>query len=502
LSTASSVADAKANLTKITWAHAVNDAEFLTRVLASDVQFIEADISLGYLKDDVNKEREIPIMAHPPATESDISLETFLQRILQFNREANDPSKVKGVKLDFKSIGAFERSIDIIRASYDMTAFDTWINADILPGPVDNTATVPVDPTRFFTAARRLGKATLSIGWTTRWGPDFSEGLYTESQVDAMIDAIRANGIDKVGNAITFPVRGGIVANSVNNMIRLFCALKDTNNVTFTIWSSADDAVSVEKLREFIFTAGLDRTYVDVPDDLHKKLHLDENAFSNTCKKTLQARKYTNRLSLTSEKMGLPDLPGQPEDDSAFTMDENNTVHLEPLSEDESDNESMDANGYAGYQPLNMDELNHPNRRPSLMEDEAESGVGEGESVGLDGANNSINADFLNVDVWNAPRPNELNIELDSSKAAEIVNVMAGIKLPTTAVPEWARGVPEEEWKENLLQRIRQRQQTDVDDGCSTSFTVGSSCPTIPNSSSSSSSAGAGAGGGSSSTRT
>uniref|UniRef100_A0A8W7PFG6 Menorin-like domain-containing protein n=1 Tax=Anopheles coluzzii TaxID=1518534 RepID=A0A8W7PFG6_ANOCL len=290
LSTASSVADAKANLTKITWAHAVNDAEFLTRVLASDVQFIEADISLGYLKDDVNKEREIPIMAHPPATESDISLETFLQRILQFNREANDPSKVKGVKLDFKSIGAFERSIDIIRASYDMTAFDTWINADILPGPVDNTATVPVDPTRFFTAARRLGKATLSIGWTTRWGPDFSEGLYTESQVDAMIDAIRANGIDKVGNAITFPVRGGIVANSVTNMIRLFCALKDTNNVTFTIWSSADDAVNVEKLREFIFTTGLDRTYVDVPDDLHKKLHLDENAFSNTCKKTLQAR--------------------------------------------------------------------------------------------------------------------------------------------------------------------------------------------------------------------
>uniref|UniRef100_A0A182K955 Menorin-like domain-containing protein n=1 Tax=Anopheles christyi TaxID=43041 RepID=A0A182K955_9DIPT len=287
LSTASSVVDAKANLTKITWARAVNDAEFLTSVLASETQFIEADISLGYLKDDVNKELEIPIMAHPPATESDISLETFLQRILQFNRETTDSSKLKGVKLDFKSIGAFERSIDIIRASYDMTALDTWINADILPGPVDNTATVPVDPTRFFAAARRLGKATLSIGWTTRWGPDFTEGFYTDSQVDAMMSAIRASGIDKVGNAITFPVRGGIVANSVNNMIRLFCGLKDTNEVTFTIWSSANDAVNVEKLREFIFTVGLDRTYVDVPDDLHRKLRLDEHAFSNTCKKTL-----------------------------------------------------------------------------------------------------------------------------------------------------------------------------------------------------------------------
>uniref|UniRef100_A0A182SEN3 Menorin-like domain-containing protein n=1 Tax=Anopheles maculatus TaxID=74869 RepID=A0A182SEN3_9DIPT len=293
MSTTSSVADAKTNLTKITWAHAVNDAEFLTRVLASDTQFIEADISLGYLKDDVNKEHEIPIMAHPPATESDISLETFLTRILQYNRQvANDATKVKGVKLDFKSIGAFEGSINIIRNSYDMSTFDTWINADILPGPVDNTATIPVDATRFFAAAKRLGKATLSIGWTTRWGADFAEGLYTEAQVDAMVSAVRANGIDKAGNPITFPVRAGIVANSVTSMIRLYCGLKDTNDVTFTVWSSADDAVNVEKLREFIFTMGLDRTYVDVPDDLHRKLHLEETAFSNTCKKMLQARCY------------------------------------------------------------------------------------------------------------------------------------------------------------------------------------------------------------------
>uniref|UniRef100_A0AAG5CW47 Menorin-like domain-containing protein n=1 Tax=Anopheles atroparvus TaxID=41427 RepID=A0AAG5CW47_ANOAO len=283
-------ASAKTNLTKVTWAHAVNDAEFLTRVLDSDIQFIEADISLGYLIEDVTKENEIPIMAHPPAVESNLSLETFLKRILKFNREANVASKVKGIKLDFKSIGAFERSIGIIRTSYDMAKFDTWINADILPGPVDNTANVPVDPTRFFTAARRLGKATLSIGWTTRWGADFTDGSYSDAQVDAMINVIRANDIDKVGNAITFPVRAGIVANSVTNMIRLFCALKDTNDVTFTIWSSAGDAVDVEKLREFIFTTGLDRTYVDVPDDLHEKLHLDKTAFENTCKKTMQAR--------------------------------------------------------------------------------------------------------------------------------------------------------------------------------------------------------------------
>ncbi|ETN58451.1 DHFR-coamplified protein [Anopheles darlingi] len=287
ISTQDSAAKVNENLTKITWAHAVNDAEYLTRVLDSDIQFIEADISLGFLKEDANQENEIPIMAHPPATVSDISLETFLKRILQYNQQT---AKAKGIKLDFKSIGAFERSIDIIRSSYDMGKFNTWINADILPGPVDNTATVPVDPARFFAAAKRLGKATLSIGWTTRWGADFSEGSYTEQQVDAMSSAIYANGIDKAGNAITFPVRAGIVAHSITRMVRLFCTLKDTNNVTFTIWSSENDFVDVERLREFIFTVGLDRTYVDVPEALHRALRLDENAFANTCKKTLDAR--------------------------------------------------------------------------------------------------------------------------------------------------------------------------------------------------------------------
>lgn len=33
---------------------------------------------------------------------------------------------------------------------------------------------------------------------------------------------------------------------------------------------------------------------------------------------------------------------------------------------------------------------------------------------------------------------------------------MAGFQLPNFAVPEWAAGVPEERWKEELLQRIRQ----------------------------------------------
>lgn len=42
---------------------------------------------------------------------------------------------------------------------------------------------------------------------------------------------------------------------------------------------------------------------------------------------------------------------------------------------------------------------------------------------------------------------------------------MANFSLPNLAVPSWADGVPEERWKEELLQRIRQRKpnSNDVD---------------------------------------
>jgi hypothetical protein len=35
---------------------------------------------------------------------------------------------------------------------------------------------------------------------------------------------------------------------------------------------------------------------------------------------------------------------------------------------------------------------------------------------------------------------------------------MANIKLPSNAIPEWGISIPEEQWKQNLLQKIRARQ--------------------------------------------
>lgn len=67
---------------------------------------IEADVLLGHL---LGKHEVIPIMAHPPNKTSDLSLSDFLQKVEAYN--STSTNFVKGIKLDFKSIEAFETAL-------------------------------------------------------------------------------------------------------------------------------------------------------------------------------------------------------------------------------------------------------------------------------------------------------------------------------------------------------------------------------------------------------
>lgn len=75
------------------------------------VNMIEADIVLGTVQGG-NGDVE-PIMGHPPKKTSDLSLETFMTIILRHNLEATD--NIKGVKLDFKSIEAFNGALPMLK---------------------------------------------------------------------------------------------------------------------------------------------------------------------------------------------------------------------------------------------------------------------------------------------------------------------------------------------------------------------------------------------------
>lgn len=214
-------------------------------------------------------------MAHPPDNKSDITLHEFMRQIRNHNEKLPKEER-KGVKLDFKSIEVFETSLDIL-IEFFTTDYDIWINADIYSGPVNATNT-PVDAVRFLTEAKKFTTATLSTGWTTRWGSNFMDGTYTRDQVNEMINGLKENDVK---NPITFPVRAGIAANSIEELKHLYDSLKNSNHVTFTIWSSASDFVDIEGLRKMIFTFGIDKVYIDVPDTLYNQLDLSNDPYDN-----------------------------------------------------------------------------------------------------------------------------------------------------------------------------------------------------------------------------
>lgn len=253
------------NLTRVTWAHAVNDAAYLMSALASDVLMLEADIVLGTL-DGSGSDALVPVMGHPPADTSDLSLADFLDQVKEHNRAGIN---AKGIKLDFKSIEAFSDAQEIISNFYlDSIDFPVWLNADILPGPIDSEVT-PVDPTRFLELASRIPETVLSIGWTTRYGGELTEGAYERAHADAMLATIEASGVRQV---VTFPVRAGLAANSEPVLAGLLAGAGPA--ATLTVWSSDGDYVDIDKLRALIVNTGVDRVYLDVPTVVSDALNL------------------------------------------------------------------------------------------------------------------------------------------------------------------------------------------------------------------------------------
>ncbi|KAK0072439.1 hypothetical protein PV325_011368 [Microctonus aethiopoides] len=89
-----------------------------------------------------------------------------------------------------------------------------------------------------------------------------------------MIDTLAKNNITQT---VTYPVRAGIAANSFSLWSEL---LKNTtkNNSTLTIWSHELDNVDADKLSKLIRDIGVDKVYVDVPDNLWEKLNISAAA--------------------------------------------------------------------------------------------------------------------------------------------------------------------------------------------------------------------------------
>uniref|UniRef100_A0A3B3TZG7 Family with sequence similarity 151 member B n=1 Tax=Poecilia latipinna TaxID=48699 RepID=A0A3B3TZG7_9TELE len=137
---------------QLKWSHAVNSRNALAQAL-SPSHMIEADVIMR-----AHDPME-PIMAHPPDTDSDITLKEWLEKVKMNS---------KGIKLDFKSLEAVSPSLALLEDLLAEPDRPLWINADVLSGP--NGWTAPVDFQAFLSLVSGLPAQTvLSLGWTTGW---------------------------------------------------------------------------------------------------------------------------------------------------------------------------------------------------------------------------------------------------------------------------------------------------------------------------------------------
>lgn len=58
-------------------------------------------------------------------------------------------------------------------------------------------------------------------------------------------------------------------------------------------------------------------------------------------------------------------------------------------------------------------------------------------------------------EVWSEPAPKEVDIELTEKKIDLVKQVMLNVQLPSEAIPDWAKDIPEEDWKTHLMERLK-----------------------------------------------
>ncbi|XP_035752527.1 protein FAM151B [Egretta garzetta] len=187
-----------------------------------------------------------PIMAHPPETDSDNTLQEWLEEIIHTN---------KGIKLDFKSLEAVRPSLELLQHVKQDLRRPVWINADILPGP--NGSNAVVDAKGFLdTVTSFFPNVTLSLGWTTGWHPDKHNKGYDWMMVKEM-----AQICSSLSQPVTFPVRAALVRQSTSELCWL---IQQSDRYSLTVWTGKEDVYSLEDLLYIRENFDKSRVYYDI----------------------------------------------------------------------------------------------------------------------------------------------------------------------------------------------------------------------------------------------
>jgi len=232
--------DGVAKLSDVRWSHATNSAAQLAKAtsVSRPVDFVEADILL-------EKDTGRPVMAHPPATTSDLSFEAFVERFVELALHPQgsadgtaSAARPLGLKLDFKDPRAVEPCLRILSAAVAKTGaawrHPIWLNADIFTGPGGNPTKFNANDFLRQCQAVSLPNVALSLGWTTGWNLFTCIGMhgYSAAHID---DAL--NTLAKLDHpiAVTWAVRSAIIRQTPAALVRRLTEQQRT----LTVWGDA-----------------------------------------------------------------------------------------------------------------------------------------------------------------------------------------------------------------------------------------------------------------------
>ena len=217
--------------------HAVNSRQRLDRFLTdARLNAFEADVSWGFVSGAPGV--LLPIMAHPPIEQSDLTFEEWLDGALAGERV---------VKVDIKDPPTNRAVLEILERR-DLPRDRFILNADVALGPGGDPPLFSADDAVEW--RRRFGEVVISIGCTT--GPD--RAPYGAGHLDLMLEAASA-----VGEPATICLDVHRVESDPSVLERLAAARRHV-----TLWNQhAADAALFRRYR-----AALPGAFIDLFDGL------------------------------------------------------------------------------------------------------------------------------------------------------------------------------------------------------------------------------------------
>lgn len=189
-------------------------------------------------------------MCHPPARESDLSVDEFCMMV----SAAIAGGRKVGVKLDFKELAAVEHTLEVLdNALPERLGVPVLLNADVLPGP-GGAQQAPLDAERFIgCCATARPNAVLSLGWTH--GPGLPLG-YSAAMVNRMTDLCE-RAVLRGSNVTLAASATHLWASQRRQRERLLTYFSGTDR-TLTLWGP-----SSPRVKRWIDTLDAHSTFVD-----------------------------------------------------------------------------------------------------------------------------------------------------------------------------------------------------------------------------------------------